>query len=173
MLLCITSKLNMLEARNVRNKTMNCLQSVWSGPLMLTLDILFLRAVSVFNTLLMKQKLNCSGTEDKKRTLEIKYTCGEKNVDSSKKNPHQRMDGCDGVKELSFPKRIKVNSGGKINLKCSPKGCLRIFSAVFDCKGEYNNRMHTATAKSLCEGKSKCTLHAEKEKFFTEDLCKG
>ena len=60
-----------------------------------------------------------------KRALEIKYSCGLGNVDMTRINPHQRTDGCDGVHQLGFPEQIKVNSGGRIDIKCTPKGCIR------------------------------------------------
>ena len=95
------------------------------------------------------------------------------NVDKTKLNPYQRTDGCDGVKQLSFPEEIRVNSGGRIDIKCMPKGCIRIFSAVFDCELKYTNRKHTLTAKSLCEGKSDCSLKANNEIFPVSEPCKG
>ena len=72
-------------------------------------------------------------------------------------------------KQALVPAMLEATDKGQINLKCNPKGCLRILAAAFGYKRQFINRDHLMIAQNFCDGKGQCSLKATREMFKTEE----
>ena len=72
-------------------------------------------------------------------------------------------------KQALLPAMLEATDGGQMNLRCNPKGCLRILAVAYGYKRQFINRDHLMIAQNFCDGRDKCSLKASKEMFKIGD----